>query len=743
VSQGEVPVPQFLSNRVLFTLTICVGSLLLFLVQPMIARMALPRLGGAPAVWNSAMLVYQALLLGGYAWAHWLGRFAPRRQAAIHLALFAVATLMLPIGLTAATPAPDANPFVWVPWLLLTSIGPLFFVVSAQAPLMQRWFALADGGDPYPLYAASNLGSFAGLIAYPLLVEPGFALAGQSLGWSLGYVLLLILVAVAAFRLPTGAAGEAVALEMGEKPTSRQITTWVVLAAIPSGLMLSTSLHLTTDIVAMPLLWVLPLGLYLLSFSVAFATRRGLADAFTLAAPIVLLAGGGTAFLDTTDFTALYGVLALALLFCVAVALHAEMFELRPAPQHLTQFYLAMSVGGVVGGLFCALVAPLVFDWSYEHALLILAAACTLRHRPLTEAAAQMWEDHGARLGRWIPVIAFMLGLYAAGVFPLERIRAVELAAMAAVLVLALLSFGRRIVFAACVFSLMLGLGGYDQIRRSLREGVMTRSFFGIYTVLTDRNQYRQLVHGTTMHGMQHQASGRETEPLSYYAPRSGVGLALKAAPELFGPAARIGAVGLGTGTLACYSRPGQSWRFYEIDPAVEGIARDPSRFTYLSRCNPGIDIAIGDARLVIAGEPPASFDMFAIDAFSSDSVPIHLLTREAFDTYGRALKPGGLLMVHISNRYLKLEPVVAEAARLGGWHASVRFYLASEKDKDRGYSTSHWIALSRDPDTIARLKASSQGEEWRPIARQPGFRPWTDDYASIIPVLYTPWNKD
>ena len=268
------------SRRALFVATICTGSFLLFLVQPMIARMALPRLGGAPTVWNSAMLVYQALLLGGYAYAHWLGRFAPRQQAMIHLALFVAAAAMLPIGLIAATPSATANPFLWVPWLFVASIGPLFFTVAAQAPLMQRWFAVSGGGDPYPLYAASNLGSFAGLIAYPLIVEPLLPLNGQSWLWTGGYALVLALVAVCGFGLPTGGAPKTLTAT-GRAPSWREVGNWMLLAAIPSGLMLSTSTHLTTDIVAMPLLWVVPLGLYLLSFSVAFSEKRGLADAIT------------------------------------------------------------------------------------------------------------------------------------------------------------------------------------------------------------------------------------------------------------------------------------------------------------------------------------------------------------------------------------------------------------------------------------------------------------------------------
>src|SRR5688572_21629575 len=328
-----------------FVLAILGGSFLLFLVQPMIARMALPRLGGAPAVWNSAMLVYQLLLLGGYAYAHWLGRFAPRTQGAIHLALLLAAAVMLPIGLIASNPSPDANVFLWVPWLLLVSIGPLFLAVSAQAPLLQRWYAISGGGDPYPLYAASNLGSFSGLIAYPLLVEPLVPVALQSLGWSLAYGALMLLVAWCALRLPKVAALAPVAASKAEPIGWRAVTLWILLAAIPSGLMLSTTLHLTTDIVAMPLLWVVPLGLYLLSFSVAFAASRRLADLFKRIAPITLLIAACGVFLDTTYLPMVFAYASLLNLFAVSVYIHSVLFDRRPDPSQLTHFYLALSVG--------------------------------------------------------------------------------------------------------------------------------------------------------------------------------------------------------------------------------------------------------------------------------------------------------------------------------------------------------------------------------------------------------------
>jgi hypothetical protein len=379
----------------LFIGTIFVGSFLLFLVQPMIARMALPRLGGAPAVWNSAMLVYQALLLGGYAYAHALSRLNVRTQSFVHLLLLAGAAFLLPIGLSGAEQPSGLTPALWVPLLLLLSVGPLFFAVSAQAPLIQRWYAAATGGrDPYPLYAASNLGSFAGLLSYPLLVEPRMALMEQSTLWTGGYILLVVMTLVCAAVLPRAGLDTSDAGYTAEAPPSlRRRLWWVMLAAVPSGLMLSTTTYLTTDIVAMPLLWVIPLGLYLLSFTLAFGEGRGTVISICRLSPLVILAIGGMSIQNAPSQPFFTALIQLLLLFTVAVTLHAEMYRTRPAPIYLTGFYLCMSIGGALGGLFAALVAPLVFDWTYEHPLLILAAAALVPQHYLFGFVERLWSN--------------------------------------------------------------------------------------------------------------------------------------------------------------------------------------------------------------------------------------------------------------------------------------------------------------------------------------------------------------
>ena len=718
-------------SRALFVATILTGSFLLFLVQPMVARIALPRLGGAPAVWNSAMLVYQALLLAGYGYAHALGRLGIRRQAGVHLALLALAMLWLPIGVLAWPLPAGWSPALWVPWLLAASIGPLFVAVSAQAPLVQRWFAAArPGEDPYRLYAASNLGSFAGLIAYPLLVEPLLPVNGQRWLWSAGYVLLVALVAVIATTLPPARAQVA---EPGDSTPAgwRRVAHWIALAAVPSGLMLATSTYITTDIVAMPLLWVIPLGLYLLSFSIAFADHRAAADFITRVAPVTIILFGGV-MIGGFQIQPLFGLgIALTLLFMAAVALHTAMYRLRPAPERLTGFYLAMSVGGALGGLFAGLLAPALFDWTWEYPLLILAAGALVPQSFLLPLIRDWWWR-----GRGLPALTMVVAVLAALLVLRECGPADWFGeqapglAFAVIAVLGMVTIGKRRAYVMTLAVSLLLFGGVTALRETLAGNIRTRSYFGVYTVMEEARK-RTLVHGTTLHGVQKLGNpDRVQMPTTYYTPSSGVGRAMTIAPALYGMNSRIGVVGLGTGTLACYAWPTQDWRFYEIDPTVVTLAKE--RFSFLRICAPEAQMVMGDARLSIERTAPASLDLLALDAFSSDSVPIHLLTREAFADYGRALQPKGLLLVHISNRFLDLTPVVSAAAQAGGWQAIE--LLDDPPTTEEDASISHWIALSRDRKAIARLRAMGTG--WRDLPKAALESGWTDDYASILPLL-------
>jgi SAM-dependent methyltransferase len=736
-------------RRWLFVLTILVGSFLLFLVQPMVARMVLPKLGGAPAVWNSAMLVYQALLLGGYAYAHWLGRFTLRRQAVIHVALLVAAALWLPIAIAEIAPPAPGQEALWVPLLLTASIGPVFFAVAAQAPLMQRWFAAdARAGDPYYLYAASNLGSFAGLISYPALVEPSLPLAAQSWGWTAGYALLFLLVAASAaarWRGGTVAGGDDIAAPAEPRPTLRRQFHWLLIAAVPSGLMLSTTTHLTTDIVAMPLLWVLPLGLYLLSFVIAFSTLDGLKQIFTAIAPAVLLIAGGQALLSTGGGTMLVALMSLVMLFVVATALHSYLHHLRPSPQHLTLFYLVMSAGGVLGGLFAALFAPLLFNWVYEHPLLVLAAAALL---PLP--ALLPWNQW-FKVKRPVLLVAALLLFAGAACWRLSAnwdgtFHGNNALWAGLILFIGLLVIGWRWAYIAVLMLLMLGVGGVDTLQKGA-DGMRVRSYFGVYTVTDDSYRHqRRLAHGTTLHGLQRTDAPHQLEPTTYYGHQSGVGLTLDQAQALAGPQASVGVVGLGAGTLACYRQPRQHWTFFEIDPVMVDIARDPSKFTFLSRCAPAMPIVIGDARLQIAKQPAGQFDILVIDAFSSDAIPLHLLTREAIGIYARALRPDGILLIHISNRFFNLEPVLAAEAKARGWSAAIRMDPTGEDEADSALTGSNWVAFTATPRRMRQLTGGLEPRAaakwpgvWVPLEARPYFDRWTDDYASTLPILY--WN--
>lgn len=720
-----------IAQRILFIIVIMTGSFLLFMVQPMAARMALPQLGGAPNVWNSAMLVFQALLLGGYAYAHWLADRPFRRQAAIHVALLALAALTLPMAL-ADLPRPQAGwEVLWVPALFAVTVGPVFLLVAAQAPLMQRWFAAAPGaGNPYGLYAASNLGSFAGLLAYPLWLEPGMALGEQSAFWQAGYVLLVALVALAAATRWSAhgvAAPGASVTERAPLPSRRQLLLWLALSAVPSGLMLSTTSLLTTDLMAMPLLWVIPLGIYLLSFSLAFRDNSDWTQILTRLAPVSLVSAGSLAMVSGGQANPGTAIAMVGLLFVLAVALHGRLYELRPDPSRLTLFYLVIAAGGVLGGLFTALLAPVLFDWVYEHPILLLGAALLLPERPLAPRLALYWREGRKRHA----VIAALIAVCAVAAWRLSLATTASegtliLVLVVAIALVAIALIGSRPAFAAVLALLMIGHGGLTTLRASL-QGDRTRSYFGVYSVeVVDHGRQKQLSHGTTVHGRQWLLPGRERQPTTYYGPASGIGLALRQAA----PGARVGLVGLGAGTLACYRKPGQAWTIYEIDPQVLAYSQDGT-FTFLRDCAPEARMVIGDARLKLAEQPAGGLDLLAVDAFSSDAIPMHLMTVEAFATYQRALAPDGVLLVHISNRFINLTPMVAALAQQTGLHGRARWDL---EDLDEGMTASIWIALARSEARVAALERGSD-RPWEKLP-PPARRAWTDDNASIVPLI-------
>ncbi|MFN3371671.1 MAG: spermidine synthase [Sphingomonadaceae bacterium] len=741
--------------RPLFVAVVFLGSFLLFLVQPLFARAVLPVLGGSPSVWNTAMLFYQGALLAGYLYAHGLQRLSFRAQAAVHLGLFALAALTLPIGLAdLGEPVTGQGAALWLLKLLALSIGPVFVAVAAQAPLMQAWFARApdpQAASPWFLYAASNAGSLGGLIAYPFLLEPLTSLPVQQALWSAGYLLLLAGIAAAsALVLALGPRAPAMVPDAVSPRNARPVgwgrrLHWLLLAAVPSGLMISTTTHLTTDIMAMPLLWVLPLAVYLMSFILVFSGAGPRVTRFAVfAAPFALIAFGPATLLLHGLAATVLGLLGLILLFVVATALHGTLAADRPAAADLTGFYIWMALGGMVGGLFAGLVAPLLFDWVYEHPILLLLAALLVPARPLAGWIRDAWRGpawHARALRILSPPLVLALGWWLGAAFnPLDPAPE-HVAALLLMGGLALLAIGRPILFSWILLNLMLGLGGWQQIDVSTIDRARQRSFFGIYTIENSQSSNtRRLLHGTTLHGAQSLDPARSRTPLTYYAPGSGVGQAMQAAPELFGEGARIAVVGLGTGSLACYATPLQDWTFFEIDPLMVDLATDPRVFSYVSQCKPEARIVVGDARLKLAAEPAARFDLLVVDAFSSDAIPLHLLTREAFATYRRALSPQGVLILHISNRFLDLEPVVAAIAGSMGLAARQLSWDPGAEGRAAGYNGSIWVALAADEAAMTRFtEATGDSAQWLPLRTRDGLEPWTDGFASVLPTLKLP----
>ncbi len=502
--------------RPLFTITILLGSFLLFLIQPMFGRSVLPMLGGAPSVWNTAMLFYQVTLLLGYLYAHALSRLAIRRQMAIHLALFAAAALTLPVSVARWLPEPGATPPVlWLLGLLAVSIGPVFFVASAQAPLMQSWFARSRdpaAANPYFLYAASNTGSFAALVAYPLIIEPTLRIGTQSWIWSAGFVLLAAAVALSGLAVSGNAApATATATTSAVAVSWRQRGRWTLLAFIASALLLSTTTHLTTDIMAMPLLWVIPLGVYLLSFILAFGSRGAAATRWAeRLTPVLLLLVGGSACVQVGPQAAvLLAAGGIVLLFTVALALHGRLAQDRPDAAALTDFYLWISVGGALGGVLCALVAPMIFDWPYEHPLLLVAAALLVTGTPLSANSARRWQNPRARIIAAVLVgaLAIWLGTVFSGRLsgPGEAgLTPAVIIGLGVIMVVATLAIGQRWLFPWCFAMLLIADGGGHQLAVSRTDGARERSFFGVYTVAASRaTGLRTLMHGTTLHGVQ------------------------------------------------------------------------------------------------------------------------------------------------------------------------------------------------------------------------------------------------
>jgi hypothetical protein len=739
-----------LRNRLVlavYTAAIFVSALLLFSVQPLFTKMVLPRLGGSPAVWSVAMVFFQSLLLGGYSYAHFLMQIRNRVvPVAVHLVLLVVALLALPLSIANGFGEPPTSGYAfWLLGLFAVSIGLPFFALAANNPLLQAWFVRTGhpaGPDPYFLYASSNIGSFLALLSYPVLLEPVFTLRTQNLIWTGGYGLLILLIAgcgALLLRSPVLAVADAQSEET-EAPAPRWMLRgrWILLAAVPSGLLIAVTAHISTDVAAAPLLWVLPLSLYLLTWVLVFQSRPLLphkwillAQPLAIAGAIMLLAVGGEQNLLLT-----LGGHQLCF-FVIAMACHGELARTRPAAKYLTGFYVALSFGGMVGGLFAGVIAPYLFSWIAEYPILLaLAALC---RPPRGDERLPRWR---AWYWPFLAVLAAtLIGLSYSGSKPslwLQDHRAWVAGAvgvLAALLALAL-NANRWKIFATVVVALVL-IRFYPADEGRVET---VRSFFGVHKiVVTPHGQYHVLMHGTTIHGAERFLNNDGTpvtgrpEPITYYHRDGGIGQAITAIRERKGGAPlRVAVIGVGSGTLACASEPDETWKFFEIDQTMVDTARDPKYFTYIQNCQPDLKPVIGDARLTFAKEPDGAYDLIIVDAYSSDAIPVHLATEEAMKIYKDKLAPQGAVVMHVSNRHLELASVIvgiADANDLKSWVYSED----SGRDDEYIFATSVVVSAREEAD-VGKLASSDQ---WAETEANENQRVWTDDYSNVLGAVW------
>lgn len=718
----------------IFVAALFLSALLLFLLQPMFTKMVLPRLGGAPSVWSVALVFFQGALLAGYAYAHLLIRFLPLGiGAVIHIGVLAAAAMAMPIGIAHTYgAAPVSDVAFWLVGLFSASIGLPFIALAASAPLLQGWFAASghpESDNPYVLYAASNLGSFTALIAYPIAIEPALPLYTQALYWSFGFAAFAMLLAAGSLyivRRPSLSTAAVEPVSAGDR------LAWAVLSAIPAGLVVAVTAYVTTDIAAAPFLWLIPLALYLLTFVGVFRERpwmrqRSVAVAVPfMVAPLAI----GLLGRDHVFWTAMIAINLIAF-FLLAMLCHGEVYRRRPAPARLTEFYLYVSLGGVAGGTFAALLAPAIFPRVYEYPILI-AAACLVLPGIWVGSVRRALIEAGPALSMATAAVAatilFDFRLPATAELPFQ----VALVAVAATM---LLQRRRPLRFFSLVVLAFVLTGlwqpGYNRIESA-------RSFFGVHQVVeTTDGRHRILYHGTTIHGAQRLLDGdgpakMPPEPLTYYYFGGPIAQSIEAARTVRSGLTRVAAVGLGTGSLACHRRSNEAWTFFEIDPEVVRIARDAKYFNFLGACAPDAAIVLGDARLTLSASEHR-YDLIVIDAFSSDAIPVHLLTREALAGYLARLEQDGMLIMHISNRHMDLSRVVAAIGAAEGLVAYVR-----QDDRPEVFPPNYKLnavvaVLARNPMHLGNLPARPG---WHELRIDPSVPAWTDDYSDILGAI-------
>lgn len=771
-----------------YAATLFLSAFLLFAVQPMFTKMVLPRLGGSPAVWNTAMVFFQATLLAGYLYAHLSARLLPLRiQQAVHGLLLLAAVVFLPVALgPAAVPPEQGQPVAWLLGVLAASVGLPFLAVSATAPLLQRWFAHVDhpeAADPYFLYGASNLGSLLALLAYPVAIEMTLGLRAQSLAWMAGYLLLMAAIAACAWlalhhNRTTDAPTAQDATALVQRVTWPLRLRWLLLALVPSSMLLGATLHVGTDIAAAPFLWVLPLALYLLSFVLVFARRPLFNHRAMLAAQALWLVL--VAVLFETPHLYVLLVLHVGGVFFTAMVCHGELARLRPVASRLTEFYLWMSLGGVVGGVLSAIVAPLVFNSVYEYPLAMLAAVLLRPWRGISWIGNRLGWRRAAAATAWGLDVLLPIGLWlllvenrwrdlcqAAGAWVFERdiagvatrtadsyvpwvqVMAGGAFTLSTILLLLLLSrrplrFALGMVAVLAVLSPdVLGTIRYE-VDRDASFALpklawsapdyrleRARSFFGVYSVNVTEvpgSRYHVLVNGTTNHGAQNRTL--PLLPITYYAREGPVGQAF-ALMRMEEVPKRLAVIGLGVGALSCFVGDDQSMTFFEIDPLDARFAQDPRYFTYMQDCPRGpVNIVLGDGRLNIAKEPDGAFDVIMVDAFSGDAIPVHLLTKEAIELYKRKLSPKGMILFHITNTYIDLRSVVANVVADAGLHA--RHVDFNMQMMTPFALLSEWVVAAR-PEENDLLRFTWLLTPWTELKPDPRMPVWTDDRSNIL----------
>jgi spermidine synthase len=730
-----------------FAATLFTSAFLIFAVQPMASKMLLPLLGGSPSVWNTAMVFFQAMLLAGYAYAHFVAKYLPlKMQAILHLALLIVFTCVLPLALPVDAQAPEeSGQALWQLGVMLTSIGGPFFVLAASAPLFQHWFASSgheDAENPYFLYAISNTGSMLALLGYPLLAEPLLTLTQQTHTWFYGYIVLIGLTAASAWLVRGGTKPIPPLNDGGDgaviKPYSRLL--WIALSFIPSSLMLGVTSLITTDIASAPFLWVLPLTIYLATFIAAFA-RKQLFDivvtrnltAYLIALSIFMFMLSSFVMLKAV----MVGVHLLTFFFC-GLLCHSELAKARPSTSHLTEYFLLISVGGVLGGIFNALIAPLIFLTPVEYPLVLGIVGIVIWIGSATIPAIkgkfnQLEDKARPKKLMAIDVLMIVLGLgLIAATYYIDNNR-IQMFGAFAIFVFLLCTVLNRPAFTITAFvALLLFHSPLWSTGKKLMA--LDRNYFGVIKVY-EQYGYNFLFHGTTLHGAQSRHEGYEKTPLTYYNPQSPAADLFRFLKER-GGSQKVAALGLGIGSIACFTDRGRTFDFYEIDPDVVKVAENPEYFSFLSGCGSPYKIIMGDARMKIGQAPDRSYNLIFIDTFSSDNIPVHMMTKNAFKTYIKKLSGNGIIAVHISNRHLDLRgPLAAIAKDLG----LTMYYKSVMPKKTPGdvssvFTVSRYVVMAKDAKTIAPLM---EKDAWTTYTMNKDQKVWTDDYANMLGTMF------